>query len=115
MMLASDRRCAVITEYEQPKASDLFDLIGKLDLENADIVMVEGYRHLPFLKIELHRAVLGQKSLFPEDGSIIEVASDESLQTGCLPLLDLNEPEEVADFINCWLDKKAADQGKRAY
>ena len=39
MMLASDRRCAVITEYEEPKANDLVDLISKLDLEK------HGYRY----------------------------------------------------------------------
>jgi molybdopterin-guanine dinucleotide biosynthesis protein B len=115
MMLASDRRCAVITEYEEPKANDLVDLISKLDLENMDIVMVEGFRHLPFPKIELHRPVLGQKLIFPEDGSVIAVASDERLQTGGLPLLNINEPEEVAGFINCWLDKKVTEQLKRAY
>ena len=106
-VLVSGRRCAVITEYEEQKEPDLFELINKLDLENIDLVMVEGFKHLPFAKIELHRPATGNDLIFPEDGSVIAVASDEDLQTGRLPLLNINEPEEVAGFINRWLDKQA--------
>ena len=106
VMLASDKRCAVITEYEEQKEPDLAELIKKLDLENLDLVMVEGFKHLPFEKIELHRPSTGSRLIFPEDDSVIAVASDEDLETGNLPLLNINTPEEVAGFINRWLDKQ---------
>jgi hypothetical protein len=38
--------------------------------------------------------------LFREDPSIIAIASDEKMDSGELPLLDINRPEEIADFIN---------------
>jgi len=104
VMLASDTRCAVITEYEEQKEPELDALISKLDIDNLDLIMVEGFRYLPFAKIELHRSATGKQPLFPDDDSIIAVASDESLQTGDLPLLNINEAEEVAGFINRWLD-----------
>jgi molybdopterin-guanine dinucleotide biosynthesis adapter protein len=104
VMLASDTRCAVITEYEEQKEPELDGLISKLDLDNLDLIMVEGFRHLPFAKIELHRSATEKELLFPDDDSIIAVASDETLDTGELPLLNINEAEEVAGFINRWLD-----------
>ena len=104
VVLASDKRCAVITEYEVPEEPDLGELINRLDLEHLDLVMVEGFKHLPFAKIELHRSATGKKLIFPEDDSVIAVASDGNLDTGDLPLLNINAPEEVAGFINRWLD-----------
>ena len=104
VLIASEKRCALITEYETPVASDLVELVSKLDLENLDLVLVEGFKNKSFPKIEIHRAAAGNKLLFPEDDNIIAVASDKSLDTGDLPLLNLNETEEVAGFINRWLN-----------
>ncbi len=106
-MLASDRRSALITEYNEQREPDLPQLIDQLDLDNIDLVMVEGIKHFPFAKIELHRPSLGKQLIFPGDSSVIAVASDSHLETGALPLLNINEPEEVAGFINRWLDKLA--------
>jgi molybdopterin-guanine dinucleotide biosynthesis protein MobB len=82
------------------------ELVKKLDLENLDLIMVEGFKHLPFEKIELHRPSTGNSLIFTEDDSVIAIASDEDLETGGLPLLNINAPEEVAGFINRWLDKR---------
>lgn len=104
VLVASDKRYALMTEYEEQAEPDLGELIKNLDLENLDLVMVEGFRHLPFTKIELHRPSTGKKLIFPEDESIIAIASDENLETGDLPLLNINVPEEVMAFISHWLD-----------
>jgi len=104
VLIASEKRLALVTEYDQPVNTDLAGLVNKLDLENIDLVLVEGFKNEPFPKIELHRAAIGNKLLFPEDENVIAVASDESLDTGDLPLLNLNVTEEVAGFINRWLN-----------
>ena len=104
VLIASEKRLALVTEYEQPVKAGLADLVNKLDLENIDLVLVEGFKNKPFPKIELHRAATGNKLLFPEDDNVIAVASDVSLDTGDLPLLNLNVTEEVAGFINRWLN-----------
>ena len=113
VLLASNKRSALITEYEEPVEPDLMSLIQKLDLENIDLILVEGFKHWAFTKIELYRAETGNKLLFPEDPSVVAIASDEDLQTGSLPLLDINVPEEVAGFINRWLDSQRDDNVKR--
>jgi molybdopterin-guanine dinucleotide biosynthesis adapter protein len=103
VVLASAKRSAVITEYEDTERPELGDQLAKLDPDDIDIVMVEGFKHLPFAKIELHRSATGRPLLYPEDGSVIAVVSDEELDTGDLPLLDINATEELAEFIKRWL------------
>jgi molybdopterin-guanine dinucleotide biosynthesis protein B len=112
MLIASDKRFALMTEYENQAEPDLTELIKHLDLDNIDLVLVEGFRHLSFSKIELHRPSLGKKLIFPDDESVVAVASDEDLDTGELPLLNLNAIEEVAGFINRWLDNQGANNVK---
>ena len=112
VLLASDKRTALMTEYDHSAEPDLAELVNKLDLENIDLVMVEGFRHLPFAKIELHRPSLGKPLICTEDASIVAVASDENVSAGDLPLLNLNAPEEVAGFINRWLDNQGVNNVK---
>ena len=113
VLIASDKRYALMTEYEEQAEPELADLIKQLDLENIDLVLVEGFRHLPFAKIELHRPSTGSKLIFPEDESVVAIASDENIETGNLPLLNLNATEEVAGFINRWLDNQRAKNVKQ--
>ena len=103
MLVASDKRSALMTEYGSRVSPGLGELVDQLDLQNIDLVLVEGFRHLSFPKIELHRPATGKDLIFPQDPSVIAVASDDDLQTGDLPLLDINVPEEVMGFINRWL------------
>ncbi len=104
VLIASDRRSALMTEYHEQPAPSLPDLIARLDLAQTDLVLVEGFRHTAFPKIELHRPALGKALIFPGDDSVIAVASDENIDTGRLPLLNINQPEEIAGFINRWLE-----------
>lgn len=103
VLVASDRRSALMTEYAEPKEPQLDDLIAQLALDDVDLVLVEGFRHLAFPKIELHRPALKQPLLFQEDPSIIAVAMDFPVNTDPLPSLDLNNPIMIGEFILEWL------------
>lgn len=98
ILIASDYRRALVTETPGGSEPALADLVNSLDL-----VLVEGYRHLPFPKIELHRPVTGKSLIYKQDENVIAVACDEKINIGELPLLDLNRPEQVVDFIQTWL------------
>lgn len=113
VLIASVKRSALITEYEIQLEPKLNDLIDQLDLENTDLILVEGYRHLSFPKIELHRPSCGKPLIFTEDDSVVAVASDEKIDTGELPLLDLNATEEIAGFINRWLSSRGDNNVKQ--
>jgi molybdopterin-guanine dinucleotide biosynthesis protein MobB len=64
------------------------------------VILVEGFKHEAFPKIELHRPAIGKPLLFPDDASVIAVATDAPLaQPTQLPVLDLNDVEAMADFV----------------
>lgn len=98
-MLTSTYRSALITENTDRKEPQLSEALAQLDLANIDLVLVEGFRHeTDLLRIELHRLATGRPFLFPGQKNIIAVASDENIEIS-LPLLDLNNPQQIADFI----------------
>jgi len=100
VLIGSGKRWALITENESSQDRSLEYHVKNLDLNNLDLVLVEGFKPEIIPKIELHRPVLGKELLFLHDSSIIAIASDASVQeTGELPCLDLNNPEEIAQFI----------------
>ena len=106
MLVASGRRWALMTETVGDADPRLDSLIGHLDTEGIDLVLVEGFKHVPFPRIELHRPSLGYSLLFPEDSNIIAVATDEPVETGDLPRLDLNNAAAIAEFILAWLEEQ---------
>ncbi len=103
MLIASQYRIAQITELEnQTDAPPLKEILTRLDTSALDLILVEGYRHEKFPKIELHRPSLKKPLIFPGDDSVIAIATDEKsaiANAGKLPLLDLNSVEAIADFI----------------
>jgi len=103
VLVASDRRSALMTEYPAVCDPSLDTLVAALDRDTTDLVLVEGFRHLPFPKIELHRPALGHPLLCNEDRNILAVASDAALDTGALPRLDLNDPAAITAFIINWM------------
>jgi molybdopterin-guanine dinucleotide biosynthesis protein B len=100
MLIASASRMALIREYEQDTEPQLADLVAKLDQTMLDIILVEGFRHVPFPRIELHRSALQKPLLCLDDKSIIALASDAPLKAQInIPVLDLNNPQQIATFI----------------
>ena len=100
MLIASDQRWALMTENTLAAEPSLEDLLPRLDHQKLDLVLVEGFKHQPFYKIELHRPSTGKACIFPADTNIIAIATDEAdkLDTQ-LPILDINNVAEIANFI----------------
>ena len=103
MLIASSKRQALMTENATPREPRLDELISRLDLDNLDLVLVEGFKQVPFPKIELHRQALGKTLLYPQDTTIIAVASDHPADCRELPSLDINDSTAIAAFIVNWL------------
>ncbi len=98
VMVVSSRRRAIVYEYPDQVEVRLADQLGFLDTSKLDLILVEGFKREPIPKIELHRPALGKPLLFPDDPNIIAVATDAPLPCP-LPLLDLNRPQQICDFI----------------
>jgi molybdopterin-guanine dinucleotide biosynthesis adapter protein len=110
-MLGSGRQWALMTKIPDPEsdASDtgLAAMLSQLDVDLADLVLVEGFRQEPISKIEVHRPALGMPLLAQNDPLVIAVATDGPIQ--CTPpTLDLNDPAAIAGFIVQWLKNKKA-------
>jgi len=100
-IVASGQRWALIHE-ETPEKNDpeLDDLLQALRQDELDLILVEGFKHIPFPRIELHRPALGKSLLFPHDDSIIAIASDQPLNTEKhIVQLDLNDISAIVSFI----------------
>ncbi len=67
-----------------------------------DLILVEGYKHDPIPRIEIHRSGGDRPLLFPRDPHVIAVATDEPLQTK-LPQFGLDDAPAVAQFIREFL------------
>lgn len=103
-LITSKYRSALITENQPLQEPVLTDALKQLDLTHINLVVVEGFRHESILpRIELHRPSLGKPFLFPNETNIIAIASDEKIQSD-LPLMDLNQPSEIASFILNWVN-----------
>jgi molybdopterin-guanine dinucleotide biosynthesis protein B len=67
-------------------------------LAPCDLVLIEGYKAAAVPKIEIHRPAHGKPPLWPENPHVVAVATDGVIDCP-LPVLPLNEPQAVADFI----------------
>ncbi len=100
MLVASSLRWALMVDHEDPEEPRLDELLRHLDQTRLDLILVEGFKHEAFPKIELCRSGLEHPPLFPDDPDIVAVASDgEPPAATTLPTLDLNDPGAIADFI----------------
>ena len=105
VVVASDKRLALIREFERPFRQSVHQLIAEL-YEGVDWVLVEGFKESDLLKIEVWRAPApGQEERpvrYPEDDFVVAVATDTAdrlpVPTG-LPVLDLNQPALVAQWL----------------
>lgn len=96
VMVSSGQRWSLTHELRGAPEATLDELLGHLG--PCDLVLVEGFKRAPIPKIEVHRSVVTEPLLHPDDPHIVAVATDAPLRTA-LPLLDINDPQAVADFI----------------
>ena len=81
VLIASDKRQALLTEAAVTEDPGLEDLVNRLDLTGVDLVLVEGFRHAAFPKIELRKPSLNKNLIFPDDQDVIAVATDKRIDT----------------------------------
>lgn len=67
-------------------------------LAPCDIVLIEGFKAAAVPKIEVYRLENGKPPLWPENPNVVAVATDAELDAP-LPVLPLNDPAPIADFI----------------
>ena len=107
VIVASDRRLALMREFEQAARMNVHHLLAEL-YDGVDWVLVEGFKDSNLPKIEVWRAAAGKPARYPDDDFIVAIATDspQALPEPTLrPVLDLNDPDAVAHWL--------ADNGDR--
>jgi len=110
-IICTTTRMAAISEFANPdEEPSLQEIVDIIDASKFNILLVEGYKELAFPKIELHRAALGKPYLYPEDSTIIALACDvRPSEALSIPILDINSPAEIAEFIYHEVYSKGSD------
>jgi molybdopterin-guanine dinucleotide biosynthesis protein B len=101
VVVASDRRLALIREFEQPARLSVHHLIAEL-YDGVDWVLVEGFKDSNLLKVEVWRAAAGKPARYPDDDFVVAIATDSPGQLPeptLRPVLDLNDPDALAQWL----------------
>ncbi|MEM9344335.1 MAG: molybdopterin-guanine dinucleotide biosynthesis protein B [Pseudomonadota bacterium] len=96
VLIASDRRWALMHELRDAPEPTLDDLLGHLS--PADLVLVEGYKTGPHPKVEAHRAATDHPLIATTNDTIRAVAADTTVDAP-VPVLTLDDTPAIADFI----------------
>ncbi len=79
---------------------------ASLDLSHAldhfasfDLVLIEGFIDAQIPKLEVYRPALGKPFRYPGKPMVCAIATDSPESIQDMPELDLNNPDNIADFI----------------
>ncbi len=109
VLIGSGKRWALMHELREAPEPSLEELMGHMS--PVDLLLIEGFKRDRHPKIEVFRPSLGKAPLWPDDPTIVAVATDEDIPDLDRPRLDLNTPEAVAAFILAHLDLAAPSGG----
>ncbi len=102
VLVASHRRWALLADEREPaEEPSLSRLVSRFTPGEVDLVLVEGFAHEAYAKIEVYRPAHGQApQCWPADPTVVAVATDAAPLPLCrVPQLDLNDPVIIGDFI----------------
>ena len=97
VLLSSQSRWALIHELRNELEPSLKSLLHKLS--PVDLVLVEGYKREPYLKLEAYRVENKKAPLALTGSDIIAIASDTAHPDVDLPVFHLNRTSDIATFI----------------
>jgi molybdopterin-guanine dinucleotide biosynthesis protein B len=83
-----------LRDEAEPRPADLLR-----NMTPVDLVLIEGFKHAPHDKLEVHRPAIGKPLLCRDDAHVVAVASDEQLPDLPVPLLSLGDVEAIANFV----------------
>lgn len=101
VIVASDRRLALMREFEQPGRLTVHHLLAELYV-GVDWVLVEGFKDSNLPKIEVWRASAGKPARYPDDDFVIAIATDSPAALPVptqRPVLDLNDAEGIGRWL----------------
>lgn len=107
VVVASDKRLALMREFEQPVQLSVHQLIAEL-YDGVDWVLVEGFKDSDLLKLEVWRARSNKPARYMDDDFIVAIATDSPEDLPHVtqrPVLDLNDGEAIANWLTANADR----------
>jgi molybdopterin-guanine dinucleotide biosynthesis protein B len=105
VLISSGERWALMHEVHGDEP-DLTDLLARM--APVDLVLVEGFKAHPHAQIAIHRPALGRMPIWPGREDIVAVATDADLPGCDRPVLPLNDPAAIADWVLVFLHRSEA-------
>ena len=96
VLVASAKRIALMRELRgapEPTLAELLRLLAP-----ADLVLIEGFKRHPIVKIEVFREANGKPQLYPQDEGVVALVSDGA-PPSVLPHASIDDIGAVADLI----------------
>src|SRR5690606_36043100 len=87
---------ALMHELRDEPMPSIQEMLSRM--ARVDLVVVEGFKFAPYSKIEVHRIAAGKPLLFPDDGMIVGVATDATLDIA-LPVAHLDDISAIAAMM----------------
>ena len=97
VLLASENRWALMHELRDSPEPNLKSLL--LKLSPVDLVLVEGFKNEPFLKLESYRTETDKVPLARNITDIVAIASNTVHPNLNIPVFNLDNTIEIVDFI----------------
>jgi len=102
VLLTCDTRWVLMHELRGAPEPTLEEQLAVLS--PCDLVLVEGFKQTPISKLEIHRPAHGKPPIWPENKSVVAVATNGKIDCP-LPLLDLDDADAIVQFILDYLDR----------
>jgi len=103
VLVASSKRWALMVETpDKSDDPDLQKLVRQFDNSQLDLLLVEGFKHSAFPKIELHRKENDHELMYVHDKNIIAIATNDKNilnHKNEIVALNIDDANQVADFI----------------
>lgn len=96
VLVSSGSRWVLMHELRGEPEPTLEEQLGRFS--PCDLVIVEGFKKESYPKIEIHRRATGKPLLYPDDPTVVAVATDERLSTP-LPQFGLGDYDAIAAFV----------------
>ena len=97
VLVSSSSRWALMHELREDAEPGMEDLIKHMT--EVDLLLIEGFKDHKYDKLEIYRESTGKPLRCTEDEGIVAVACDRSLEGLNIPVIDLNKPAAIVDFI----------------
>ncbi len=97
VLVSAGHRWALMSELRGAPEPPLAELLARFS--PVDLILIEGYKRDSHAKIEAWRAATGAPVIARDDPTVRAVATNDPVEGLSVPLLPLDDPAAVADFI----------------